>query len=101
MDKSISASEIAKSGFLLQRKWEDHRFQWVDEALAEKISLVEERQREVDEALAKEICLVEERQIAVEEELVDMRKTEKSENDVALQNNGCLSVFGWLCCKLW
>lgn len=61
----------------------DHLFKWVDEALAEEISLVEARQR------------------TVEEKVEDMRKTEKSEDDVALQINGCLGVITWLCCKLW
>ncbi|KAG2295156.1 hypothetical protein Bca4012_003649 [Brassica carinata] len=67
----------------MQRKGEDHIFKWVDEALAEEISLVEARQR------------------TIEEDLEYMRKTEKSEEDVALQKNGCLAVITWLCCKLW
>ncbi|KAG2268275.1 hypothetical protein Bca52824_062830 [Brassica carinata] len=67
----------------MQRKGKDHLFKWVDEALAEEISLVEARQR------------------TVEEDLEDMKKTKKSEEDVALQKNGCLAVITWLCCKLW
>ncbi|XP_018463181.1 uncharacterized protein At4g04775-like [Raphanus sativus] len=68
----------------IHRKGEAHLFKWVDEALAEEISLVEARQ------------------ITVEENLEEMKKTETSEEDGgALQNNGCLGVITWFCCKLW
>lgn len=69
--------------FLLQRNDEDHLFKQVAEALVEEISLVEARER------------------TVYKDFEDMRKTEKSEEDVALQKNGCLAVITWLCCKLW
>ncbi|KAG2298008.1 hypothetical protein Bca52824_034480 [Brassica carinata] len=68
---------------IAMQKGEAHLFKWVDEALAEEISLVEARQR------------------TIEEDLEDMRKTEKSEDDGASQNNGCLGVITWFCCKLW
>ncbi|KAG2322443.1 hypothetical protein Bca52824_015656 [Brassica carinata] len=89
----------------MQRKGEAHLFKWVDEALAEEISLVEARQRTIEEDLEdmrktekseddgasqNNGCLGE-----------DMRKTEKSEDDGASQNNGCLGVITWFCCKLW
>lgn len=51
--------------FLLQRNDEDHLFKQVAEALVEEISLVEARER------------------TVYKDFEDMRKTEKSEEDVA------------------